>query len=358
MTAQFRIAVIPGDGIGQEVTAAAVEVLDAVVPAGVLDLTYLPWGSDHYKRTGAMIEAGGVERLREFDAILFGASGDPEVPDHISLRGLRLAICQGLDQYVGYRPSKRMPGVPSPLRTDDSFDFLIVRENTQGEYSGAGGRIHRGQRTETATQTAIFTRVGIERVVDYAFEQATARRQKLTSITKSNAQEFGLGLWDEVVAQRAAAHPDVEVHVLLVDAAAARLLLAPQEFDVIVASNLFGDILSDLGGALMGSLGLAASGNIDPTRTRPSMFEPVHGSAPDIVGRGIANPVGAIGSAALMLDQLGLESQAAEISLAVEEVLRRGVCTPDIGGTASTNEVVAAITAQLKERKDGTTQAA
>jgi tartrate dehydrogenase/decarboxylase/D-malate dehydrogenase len=358
MSGPFQVAVIPGDGIGVEVTASALRVLDAALPPGTLDFTHLPWGSEHYKRTGAMIEPGGVDRLRDFDAILFGASGDPTVPDHVSLRGLRLAICQGLDQYVGYRPSRRLTGVPSPLRSDEPFDFLIIRENTEGEYAGAGGRVHRGLPTETATQTAIFSRAGIERIVEYAFEQAAARRGHLTSITKSNAQEFGLGLWDEVVGERAAAHPDVKVRTLLVDAAAARLVLAPHEFDVIVASNLFGDILSDLGGALVGSLGMAASGNLDPTGSSPSMFEPVHGSAPDIVGRGIANPVGAIASAALMLDTLGLADESAAITAAVEEVLRAGVGTPDIGGTASGDEMVAAIVGSVKERCDGTTQAA
>jgi tartrate dehydrogenase/decarboxylase / D-malate dehydrogenase len=348
MSPRFEIAVIPGDGIGVEVTEAAVGVLDALLPPGALGYTHFPWGSDHYRQTGYMIEPGGVDRLRDFDAILFGASGDPTVPDHITLRGLRLAICQGLDQYVGYRPSRRLPGCPSPLRADDTFDFLIVRENTEGEYAGAGGRTHRGLPEEIAVQTAVFSRAGIERIVDYAFEQAEARRGRLTSITKSNAQEFGLGLWDEVVAERAAARPDVEVHTLLVDAAAARLVLAPEEFDVIVATNLFGDILSDIGAALVGSLGLAASGNLDPTGTNPSMFEPVHGSAPDIVGRGIANPLGAIGSAALMLDALGLRDEAAAVTLAVEQTLLAGIRTPDIGGTATTDDVVSAVADRLK----------
>jgi tartrate dehydrogenase/decarboxylase/D-malate dehydrogenase len=346
---ELSIAVIPGDGIGVETTAAALRVVAAAVEGtgASLDLTELPWGSDHYRRTGAMIPPGGVESLEAFDAIFFGASGSPDIPDHLSLWGLRLAICQGLDQFISLRPAQRLAGAVSPLRSDTPFDFVVVRENTEGEYAGAGGRVHAHLENEVAVETAVFTRAGIERVVDYAFELARTRRGHLTSVTKSNAQQYGMGLWDDVVADRAAAYPDVEVRTLLVDAAAARLVLAPEEFDVIVASNLFGDILSDLGGALTGSLGMAASGNIDPTRRHPSMFEPVHGSAPDIVGRGIANPVGSIGSAALMFDHLGQLEIAQAMRQATEDALRDGVRTPDIGGTATTDDVVDAIIARL-----------
>jgi tartrate dehydrogenase/decarboxylase/D-malate dehydrogenase len=347
---RLSIAGIPGDGIGPEVTAAALRVLDAALPPGTIGLTEFPWGSDHYKRTGEMIEPGGLDRLREFDAILFGACGDPEVPDHITLWDLRLAICQGLDQYVCYRPSRSNPNVPSPLRTEDPFDFVIVRENTEGEYAGAGGRTHRGLPIEIATQTAVVTRAGTERIVDYAFQLARRRRRHLTSITKSNAQEHAMGLWDDIVAERSAAYPDVTLRQLLVDAAAARLVLAPEEFDVIVASNLFGDILSDLAGALVGSLGMAASGNLDPTGRNPSMFEPVHGSAPDLVGRGIANPVGAIASAALMLETLGLHDEAAAITHATERALEAGVRTPDIGGSCTTVELTDEIVRQVANR--------
>jgi tartrate dehydrogenase/decarboxylase / D-malate dehydrogenase len=349
MSDRFSIAVIPGDGIGTETTAAALRVVDAALEGTNVSLewTELPWGSAHYRRTGNMIPPDGVESLKEFDAILFGASGSPDIPDHISLWGLRLAICQGLDQYISLRPTRRYVGVESPLRSDDPFDFVIVRENTEGEYAGVGGRVHSGLESEVAVQTAVFTRAGVERVVDYAFELARARRKHLTSITKSNAQAHGMGLWDEVVAARAAKHPDVTVRTLLVDAAAARIVLAPGEFDVVVASNLLGDILSDLGGALTGSLGMAASANLDPTRRNPSMFEPVHGSAADIVGRGIANPIGSIGSAAMMLDHLGLTEIAVAVRGATDAALAEGVRTPDIGGDCTTDDVTSAITAKL-----------
>jgi tartrate dehydrogenase/decarboxylase/D-malate dehydrogenase len=352
MSKQFSIAVIPGDGIGVETTAAALRVVDAALDGTDVSvaLTELPWGSEHYRQTGMMIPPGGVDSLRDFDAIFFGASGSPDIPDHISLWGLRLAICQGLDQYISLRPTRRQAGVLSPLRSNEPFDFVIVRENTEGEYAGAGGRVHQGFEGEVAVQTAVFTRTSIERVVDYAFELARGRRRHLTSITKSNAQEHVMGLWDAVVAERAVEYPDVTVRTLLVDAAAARLVLAPGEFDVVVASNLFGDILSDLGGALTGSLGMAASANLDPTRQNPSMFEPVHGSAPDIVGRGIANPVGSIGSAALMFDHLGLPEVAVAICDATEAVLAEGVRTPDIGGDSSTDDVTCAIAAKLGPR--------
>jgi tartrate dehydrogenase/decarboxylase / D-malate dehydrogenase len=349
MKKRLSIAVVPGDGIGLEVTAAALRVVEAALESTnvSLEATELPWGSEHYKRTGAMVPPGAIERLTDFDAILFGACGSPEIPDHITLWQLRLAICQGLDQYVALRPARRYTSVVSPLRGEQPFDFVVVRENTEGEYSGAGGLVHARLESELAVETSVFTRASIERVVAYAFDLARRRRKHLTSITKSNAQQYGMRLWDRVVSKCAIEYPDVTVRHLLVDAAAARLVLAPHEFDVIVASNLFGDILSDLGGALMGSLGMAASANLDPSRRNPSMFEPVHGSAPDIAGQGIANPVGAIGSAAMMLDHLDLPEAAASIEQAIEAALEEGAHTPDIGGDCSTDDVTSAITAQL-----------
>lgn len=348
MTSALSIAVIPGDGVGIEVTAAAVRVLEAALSGGDVSLktTEFPWGSAHYHATGVMIPAGGTECLKEFDAILFGACGSPEIPDDVTLWELRLAICQGLDQYVALRPARTYSSVPSPVRTE-AFDFVVVRENTEGEYSGAGGLVHHGLPMELAVETAVFTRASTERVVDYAFELARRRRRHVTSITKSNAQRYGMKLWDNVVAERAAHYPDVTVRQLLVDAAAARLVTAPHEFDVIVASNLFGDILSDLGGAMMGSLGLAASGNIDVSGRNPSMFEPVHGSAPDLAGRGIANPIGAIASAALMLNHLGHADIAESVEEAVRATLADGIRTPDVGGEYSTAEVGAAVAGRL-----------
>jgi tartrate dehydrogenase/decarboxylase/D-malate dehydrogenase len=354
MSQTNSVAVIPGDGIGGEVIEAAVEVAMASLGSDEisLDLTWLPWGSEYYKSCGRMMPEDGVDRLRAFDAILFGAVGSPEIPDHVTLWGLRLAICQGLDQYVGYRPAKRLRGIGGPLRSSDHFDFVIVRENTEGEYAGAGGTTHAGLPSEVATQTAVFTRAATERIVDYAFRLARQRNGRLTSVTKSNAQAYGMGLWDTVVAQQALRYPDVSVRNLLVDAAAARLVLVPSEFDVVVASNLFGDILSDIGGALMGSLGMAASANLDPSGRSPSMFEPVHGSAPDIVGRGIANPVGAILSTALMLENLGHEGPAKAIWEATETALMDGARTPELGGDCSTKEVTATVLARLVDRAE------
>jgi tartrate dehydrogenase/decarboxylase/D-malate dehydrogenase len=351
MIRRYSIAVIPGDGIGGEVIESAVEVAMAALgpEESSLELRWFPWGSEYFKRAGRMMPENGVDQLREFDAILFGAVGSPDVSDDITLWGLRLAICQGLDQYVGYRPARRFRGIAGPLRSSEDFDFVIVRENTEGEYAGAGGRTHARLPIEVATQTAVFTRVATERIVDYAFDLARQRRGHLTSVTKSNAQPHAMGLWDSVVAERAARHPDIVVSELLVDAAAARLVLAPADFDVVVASNLFGDILSDIGGALMGSLGMAASANLDPAGRNPSMFEPVHGSAPDIAGRGIANPVGAILSAALMLERLGLNHVAKEIRRATESALVEGAGTPDIGGECSTEDMTAAIVRHIRK---------
>ena len=350
----YSIAVIPGDGIGNEVVPEALRVLDA---AGEISASFelrcqsFPWGCEHYLRHGEMMARDGLEILRPFDAIFFGAVGFPTVPDHVSLRGLRLPICQGFEQYVCYRPSVLLPGVRSPLagKRPGDVDFVVVRENTEGEYAGAGGRTHLGLPIEVAVQTAVFTRVGVERVVRYAFQLARRRRRKLVSATKSNAQQHALTLWDEVAEAVGREFPDVAMERVLIDALAARFVLAPESLDVVVASNLFGDILTDLGAAICGSMGLAPSGNINPEREYPSMFEPVHGSAPDIVGKGIANPVAQIASGAMMLEFLGEKAAADLIDASIREVLAEGlVLTPDLGGTAGTSQVTEAVLARMR----------
>ena len=355
-TRTFRIAVIPGDGIGKEVVPEGLRMLDALVQRSSGSLAFetepFPWGSGHYLETGRMMDDDGLARLAEFDAIYFGAVGWPTVPDHVSLWGLRLAICQGFDQYACVRPVQLLPGITSPLRnvTEETMDWVVVRENSEGEYAGIGGRnlAGRGQGTEIATQTALFTEHGCERIIRYAFELARTRtRRKVTSVTKDNAQQFAMTLWNDVFARVAAEYPDIETETWLVDAMAARFVLRPDTLDVVVASNLFGDILSDLGSALAGSMGIAASANIDPERRKPSMFEPVHGSAPDIAGEGIANPIAAIWTVALMLDHLGLEEEAAAVMAAIRATTAGGTLTPDLGGTATTREVGDAVLANL-----------
>jgi tartrate dehydrogenase/decarboxylase / D-malate dehydrogenase len=355
-TRRFRIAVIPGDGIGQEVVPEGIRVLDRLAErsAGRFGFEYenFAWGCQYYLETGTMMDADGLDRLRGFDAIYFGAVGWPGVPDHVSLWGLRLAICQGFDQYANVRPVRLLPGVPSPLRnaTAGTMDWVVVRENTEGEYAGIGGRnlAARGAGKAIAIQAGLFTEEGCERIIRFAFDLAlTRRRRKVTSVTKSNAQQFGMTLWDEVFARVAADYPGVETEHWLVDAMAARFVLKPETLDVVVASNLFADILSDLGSALAGSLGIAASANLDPDGRFPSMFEPVHGSAPDIAGQGIANPIGAIWSAALMLDHLGLADEAAHIMRALESTTAAGTLTPDLGGCATTTQVTDALIAAL-----------
>ncbi len=343
-----RIAVIPGDGIGPEVCAVALRVLDAVAPG--LEFETFPWGSDHYLSTGRMMPADALETLAAFDAILFGAVGSREVPDHVTLWGLRLAIVQGFDQGVSLRPARLLAGVRGPLadRTPDDIDMVVVRENTEGEYSGIGGFTRRGLPGEVAVQTTVYSHDGIARTARYAFELARTREARhVTSVTKSNASPHASVLWDEVVASVAAEFPDVSWQSMLVDAAAARLVLAPQEFDVIVASNLHGDILSDLTGALAGSLGMAPSANLSLDGSRPSMYEPVHGSAFDLVGHGRANPIGMVLSAALMLDDLGAGDSAERVRRAVASACADGVLTPDVGGRASTGEVADAILSAL-----------
>jgi tartrate dehydrogenase/decarboxylase / D-malate dehydrogenase len=354
----YTIAVIPGDGIGNEVVPEAVRVLDAaaeITASYALRYEHFPWGCEYYLRHGQMMAKDGLDLLRPFDAIFFGAVGFPTVPDHISLRGLRLPICQGFEQYVCYRPSVLLPGVESPLagKRPGDIDFVVVRENTEGEYAGVGGRAHLGLPIEVALQTAVFTRTGVERILRYAFQLARRRRRRLVSATKSNALQYSLTLWDEVAEAVGRDFPDVAMERVLVDALAARFVLAPQSLDVVVASNLFGDILTDLGAAICGSMGLAPSGNINPERVYPSMFEPVHGSAPDIVGKGIANPVAQIESGAMMIEFLGEGAAANLIVTAVREVLTEGrALTPDLGGTARTSEVTEAVLAKMRAAAD------
>ncbi|HEV2783631.1 MAG TPA: tartrate dehydrogenase [Actinophytocola sp.] len=346
-----RVAVIPGDGIGPEVIHAARRVLDAVSAGHGIELSYVEfdWSCRRYLEQGAMMPADGLDTLRRFDAILLGAVGWPDVADHVSLWGLLIPIRRAFRQYVNLRPIRVFDGVDSPLRDAGPVDLVVVRENVEGEYSEAGGRLNRGFPDELAIQEAIFTRAGVSRIVDYAFELAGTRRGYLTSATKSNGIVHTLPFWDEIVAERAAAFPAVRWDSEHIDALAAKFVLTPQRFDVVVASNLFGDILSDLAAAVAGSIGIAPSANLDPTRTHPSMFEPVHGSAPDIAGRGIANPVGAVWSAALMLDHLGHPAAAAALVAAIEHTLATpSTRTPDLGGTASTTEVTDALIAALE----------
>ena len=349
---RFRIAAIPADGVGREVVAAGREVLDALAAgsggAFAFDWQEFGWGCDYYARTGRMMAADGLAVLREFDAIYFGAVGWPGVPDHISLWGLRLAICQNFDQWANVRPVRFLPGVRSPLRKadDTELDWVVVRENSEGEYAGLGGRnlSARGPGSEVAVQSALFTEAGCERIMRFAFNLARTRtRQKVSSVTKSNAQQYGMVLWDDVFKRVAVDYPDVETESVLVDAMSAKFVLRPEDLSVVVASNLHADILSDLGSALAGSLGLAASANLNPERRFPSMFEPVHGSAPDIAGQGLANPIGAVGSAAMMLDHLGLPEQAARLHTAIEATTAAGVLTRDLGGAASTADVTKAL---------------
>ncbi|GAA1500254.1 tartrate dehydrogenase [Streptomyces synnematoformans] len=347
-----RIAVIPGDGIGQEVTPAALEVLDAVGRRHDVTFAYTPldWSCARYRREGAMMPEDGIERLRAHDAVFLGAVGAPGVPDHVSLWGLLIPVRRAFRQYVNLRPVRVFEGLESPLRTagPGDVDLVVVRENTEGEYSEIGGRLHRGFPEEMAVQEAVFTRAGVTRVLDYAFGRAGRRAGRLTSATKSNGIVHTMPFWDELVRERAAEHPKVAWDQEHIDALCAKVVLDPGRFDVIVASNLFGDILSDLTAAVAGSIGIAPSANLNPERAYPSMFEPVHGSAPDIAGRGIANPVGAVWSAALMLDHLGHERAGAEVVAAIAATLAAtDVRTPDLGGSATTEEFTRAVIARL-----------
>jgi tartrate dehydrogenase/decarboxylase/D-malate dehydrogenase len=344
---EYRLAVIGGDGIGPEVVEAGLEVLAALGrarPALGFAPTRFDWSSERRLRTGRYIPDGGLAELRAFDAILFGAVGSREVPDHESLWGLRLPIVQGFDQYANVRPARLLPGVQSPLRAGAAIDWVIVRENSEGEYAGHGGRAHRGLPIEVGTETAIFTRAGVERIHRFAFELARQRpRKRLTLVTKSNALRFGMVLWDEIFYELATRYPDVQVDRELVDAATARMVKRPESLDVIVASNLHADILSDLAAALSGSLGVAATANLNPERAFPSLFEPIHGSALDIAGRGIANPIGTFWTLVLLLEHLGEMEAAAALLRAIEHVTESGVHTPDLGGSASTLDVTRAV---------------
>jgi tartrate dehydrogenase/decarboxylase/D-malate dehydrogenase len=351
--ARHRIAVIPGDGIGREVISAGMEVLRALAardPDLELDCEIFDWGSDYYRRHGVMMPGDGLARLRGFDAIYFGAVGDPEIADDVTLWGLRLAICQGLDQYANLRPARLLPGVAGPLAGvgAERLDWVIVRENTEGEYSGAGGRVHRGLPAEVGLDVAVFTRAGVERILRFAFELARSRpRKRLTCVTKSNAQRHGMVLWDEIFAEVAEAFPDVAADKMLVDAMTTRMVLQPESLDTIVATNLHADSLSDLAAALSGSLGIAPTANLNPERTAPSMFEPIHGAGFDIQGQGIANPVGSFWSAVLMLEHLGEAAAAASLMTAIEQVLADGILPPDLGGRATTDEVTGAVSAAV-----------
>jgi tartrate dehydrogenase/decarboxylase / D-malate dehydrogenase len=353
MMQTFNIAVIAGDGIGREVIPAGLAALAAVTRGGdvTLAFTELPWGCDFYVRHGRMMEKGGLERIARFDAIYLGAIGAPTVPDHIAVWDLILPIRQRFGQYVNLRPMRLLRGLTSPLanRGPSDIDMICVRENSEGEYAGVGGRVHVGTRHEIAEQTSVFTRLGIERIVRYAFEVAAARpRHLLASATKSNALQYSMVLWDEVAESVRPDYPSVAFRKYHVDALAARMITHPDTIDVIVASNLFGDILTDLGSAISGSLGVAPGANINPERTHPSMFEPIHGSAPDIAGKGIANPIGAIWAAAMMLDHLGCRDLHDRIVSAIERVVAGGkVRTPDLGGTATTDDVANAIVGDI-----------
>jgi len=348
-----KIAVIAGDGIGREVIPAGIAAIEAATKGtGVtLAFTELPWGCDYYIRHGRMMEEGGFEKAATFDAIYLGAIGDPKVPDHIAVWDLLLPLRQRFQQYVNLRPMRLLPGLTSPLanRGPVDIDMICVRENTEGEYAGLGGRIHVGTAHETAEQTGLFTRHGIERILRYAFETARKRPRKLlASATKSNALRHSMVFWDEVADIVRKDYPDVEYRKYHVDAIAARMVTHPATLDVIVASNLFGDILTDIGSAISGSLGIAPGANINPEREFPSMFEPIHGSAPDIAGKGIANPIGAIWAGALMLDHLGHRNVHDRILGAVERVVSSGkVRTPDLGGTATTKDMSNAIVSEM-----------
>ncbi len=346
-----RIAVIPGDGIGREVVPVGVELLESAVGAtgeAELELEWFDWSCERYLREGSMMPADGLERLAAFDAIFLGAVGDPRlVPDHVSLWGLLIAIRRGLGQTLNVRPARYLEGMRSPLREPGGFDLVVVRENSEGEYSQVGGIAGSGA-DETAIGVSVFTRRAIEAAAEFAFDLAGRRRRSVTSATKSNAIVHTMPFWDRVVAEVAARHPDVTLRSIHLDALLALLVREPSAFDVIVASNLFGDLLTDLAGALMGSIGVAPAANIDPSRQRPSMFEPVHGSAPDIAGCGIANPIGQAWTGVLLLEHLGLAASAAGLMRAIEEAIRDGDVTPDMGGNLRTEEVGARVARNVR----------
>ncbi len=349
----YKIATIPGDGIGKEVIPAGTEVLKLIAAQSNFTFKFenFDWGGDYYRKHGIMMPADGLDALRDKDAIMFGSAGDPHIPDHITLWGLRLKICQGFDQYANVRPTRILPGIDAPLKrckTED-LDWIIVRENSEGEYAGVGGRAHQGHPIEVATDVSIMTRAGVERIMRFAFKLAQSRPRKfLTVITKSNAQRHAMVMWDEIAVQISKEFPDVKWDKELVDAATARMVNRPASLDTLVATNLHADILSDLAAALAGSLGIAPTGNIDPERRYPSMFEPIHGSAFDIMGKGLANPIGTFWSAVMMLEHIGEPGAATTLMKAIEKVtVNPSFHTGDLGGTATTAQVTAAICEQL-----------
>ena len=347
----YSIATIPGDGIGKEVIPAGREVMEALAAAsgGALQFSFedFGWGGDWYRAHGEMMPADGLDALRQKDAILFGSAGDPHIPDHITLWGLRLKICQGFDQYANVRPTRILPGIDGPLKrcAPGQLDWVIVRENSEGEYSGVGGRVHQGHPIEAATDVSMMTRAGVERIMRFAFTLARSRPRKLlTVVTKSNAQRHAMVMWDEIALQISSEFPDVAWDKELVDACTARMVNRPATLDTIVATNLHADILSDLAAALAGSLGIAPTGNIDPERRYPSMFEPIHGSAFDIMGKGLANPVGTFWSVVMLLEHLGEAEAARRVMAAVEHVTADpSLHTRDLGGSATTAQVTRAV---------------
>lgn len=350
----YRIALVPGDGIGKEVVPAGREVLEALAASESefsFEFETFDWGGDYYRKHGEMMPANGLEALKTKDAILFGSAGDPHIPDHITLWGLRLKICQGMDQYANVRPTRILPGIDAPLKRcrPEDLNWVIVRENTEGEYSGAGGRVHQGFPIEVATDLSVMTRAAVERIQRFAFRLAQSRPRKLlTLVTKSNAQRHAMVMWDEVANQVAKEFPDVTWDKEMVDAATARMVNRPASLDTIVATNLHADILSDLAAALAGSLGIGPTANINPERKFPSMFEPIHGSAFDIMGKGLANPVGTFWTAVMMLEHLGEMEAAQRLMKAIEHVTANpSLHTRDLGGTAMTADVTAAVCAQI-----------
>jgi tartrate dehydrogenase/decarboxylase/D-malate dehydrogenase len=356
MNKKYQIASIPGDGIGKEVIPECEKVLHALSARNKnieFNFEHFDWGGDYYRKHGVMMPEDGLDPLRSKDAILFGSAGDPKIPDHITLWGLRLKICQGFDQYANVRPTRILPGIQTPLRNckPDQLDWVIVRENSEGEYSGLGGRAHQGHPIEVASDMSILTRVGVERVQRYAFKLAQSRpRKHITVITKSNAQRHAMVMWDEIAVQVAKEFPDVTWDKELVDAATARMVNHPESLDTIVATNLHADVLSDLAAALAGSLGIAPTGNIDPERRYPSMFEPIHGSAFDIMGKGLANPIGTFWSAVMMLDFLGEKDLGAKLMQAIEKVTANPkLHTRDLGGTAMMKDVTDAVIEEISK---------
>ena len=350
----YKIACIPGDGIGKEVIPAGQTALEALAKAQQdfrFEFTSFDWGGDYYRKHGVMMPADGLEPLRKMDAILFGSAGDPQIPDHITLWGLRLKICQGFDQYANVRPTRILPGIDAPLKRcgPKDLDWVIVRENSEGEYAGVGGRVHQGHPIEAATDVSIMTRAGVERIMRFAFKLAQSRPRKLlTVVTKSNAQRHAMVMWDEIALQISKEFPDVKWDKELVDACTARMINRPASLDTLVATNLHADILSDLAAALAGSLGIAPTGNIDPERRYPSMFEPIHGSAFDIMGKGLANPVGTFWSCVMMLQHLGEPAAAQRMMQAVESITAdQSLHTGDLGGRATTAQVTQALCERL-----------